>query len=59
MTASQHKVLIVGSQRVRDVSLLPSDLDRLSAMADWEWLHYTWREVSRSARMRTPTLSGN
>ena len=39
MTASQHKVLIVGSQRVRDVSLLPSDLDRLSAMADWEWLH--------------------
>ena len=39
MTASQHKVLIVGNQRVRDVSLLPSDLDRLSAMADWEWLH--------------------
>ena len=39
MTAPQHKVLIVGNQRVRDMSLLPSDLDRLSAMADWEWLH--------------------
>ena len=39
MTASQNKVLIVGNQRVRDVCLLPSDLDRLSAMADWEWLN--------------------
>ena len=39
MTASQHKVLIVCNQRTRDMSLLPSDLDRLSTMADWEWLH--------------------
>ena len=39
MTASRHKVLIVCNQRVRDESLPPSDLDRLSSMADWEWLH--------------------
>ena len=39
MTDSRHKVLIVCNQRVRDMSFLPSDLDRLSAMADWEWLH--------------------
>ncbi len=39
MTASRHKVLIVANQRVRDESLLPADLDRLSAIADWEWLH--------------------
>ena len=38
MTASRHKVLIVCNQRVRDESLLPADLDRLSTMADWEWL---------------------
>ena len=39
MTASRHKVLIVANQRVRDESLLPADLDRLSTIADWEWLH--------------------
>ena len=39
MTASRHKVLIVANQRVRDESLLPADLDRLSAIADWKWLH--------------------
>ena len=39
MTASRHKVLIVGSQRVRDMTLMPSDLNRLSAIEDWEWLH--------------------
>ena len=39
MTASRRKVLIVGNRRMRDVSLLPSDLDRLAAMAEWEWLH--------------------
>ena len=33
------KVLIVANQRVRDESLLPADLDRLSTIADWEWLH--------------------
>ena len=38
MTASRQKVLIVCNQRVRDESLLPSDLDRLSSMADWQWL---------------------
>ena len=38
MAASRHKVLIVCNQRVRDESLLPPDLDRLSSMADWEWL---------------------
>ena len=36
---SASKVLIVCNQRVRDESLLPSDLDRLSSMADWESLH--------------------
>ena len=36
---SASKVLIVCNQRVRDESLPPSDLDRLSSMADWEWLH--------------------
>ena len=39
MTASQHKVLIVCNRRAREMSLLALDLDRLSAMADWEWLH--------------------
>ena len=39
MTASRHKVLIVANQRVRDESLLPADLDRLSTIADWKWLH--------------------
>ena len=39
MTASEHKVLIVCNQRVRDMSFLPSDLVRLSEIADWEWLH--------------------
>ena len=39
MKASRHKVLIVGNQRMRDMSLLPVDLDRLSTIADWEWLH--------------------
>ncbi len=39
MTDSRHKVLIVGDQRMRDLSLLPADLDRLAALADWEWLH--------------------
>ena len=35
----RHKVLIVCNQRVRDENLPPADLDRLSSMADWEWLH--------------------
>ena len=39
MKTSRHKVLIVGNQRMRDMSLLPADLDRLSAIAGWEWLH--------------------
>ena len=39
MTDSRHKVLIVCNQRARDMSFLPSDLERLSAMAEWEWLH--------------------
>ena len=39
MAPSRHKVLIVGNQRVRDESILTADLDRLSAIADWEWLH--------------------
>ena len=32
-------MLIVCNQRVRDMSFLPSDLARLSKIADWEWLH--------------------
>ena len=39
MKTPQPKVLIVGNQRMRDLSLLPADLDRLSAIAGWEWLH--------------------
>ena len=39
MTDSRPKVLIVGDQRMRHLSLLPADLDRLAAIADWEWLH--------------------
>ena len=39
MTASSPKVLLVCNQRVRDVDLLPSDLQRLSTFATWEWLH--------------------
>ena len=38
MTGFRPKVLIVCNQGVRDASLLPADLDRLSAIADWEWL---------------------
>ena len=38
MTASRRKVLIVCNREVRDASLLPADLDRLAAIADWEWL---------------------
>ena len=38
MTASRPRVLIVCNQEVRDVSLCPGDLDRLAAIADWEWL---------------------
>ena len=36
--SSRPRVLIVCNQEVRDASLLPADLDRLSAIADWEWL---------------------
>ena len=39
MTASSPKVLIVCRKRARDVNFLPSDLERLSAMATVEWLH--------------------
>ena len=38
MTASRSRVLIVCNRSVRETSLLPADLDRLSAIADWEWL---------------------
>ena len=38
MTGSRRKVLIVCNREVRDASLLPADLDRLAAVADWEWL---------------------
>ena len=38
MTGFRPKVLIVCNQGVRDASLLPADLDRLSAIADWEWV---------------------
>ena len=47
MTASRHKVLIVANQRVRDESLLPADLDRLSTIADWKWLHLGGRCLVR------------
>ena len=38
MTGFRPKVLIVCNQGVRDASVLPEDLDRLAAIADWEWL---------------------
>ena len=38
MTGSRAKVLIVCNRGVRDASLLPEDLDRLAAIADWEWV---------------------
>ena len=58
MKTSRHKVLILGTQRMRDMSLLPVDLDRLSVIADWEWLHLEGG-VSPSARTRTPAPSGS
>ena len=38
MTVSRPRVLIVCNREVREASLLPVDLDRLAAIADWEWL---------------------
>ena len=37
MASSRPEVLIVCNREVREASLLPVDLDRLSAVADWEW----------------------
>ncbi|MDP6455381.1 MAG: hydroxyacid dehydrogenase [SAR202 cluster bacterium] len=39
MTASIPKVLLVCNQRTRDQFLAPSDLERLSTFATWDWLH--------------------
>ena len=36
--SARPRVLIVCSREVRDLSLLPEDLERLAAVADWEWL---------------------
>ena len=38
MTASRPKVLLVCNQRVRDTYMMASDLERLDAFAEWEWL---------------------
>ena len=38
MRSSRPKVLIVCSREVRDLSFLAEDLERLSAVAEWEWL---------------------
>ncbi len=38
MTSARPRVLIVCSREVRDLSLLAEDLERLKAVADWEWL---------------------
>ena len=38
MTKEHPKILLVFDQRVRDIYILPSDLDRLEVFADWEWL---------------------
>ena len=38
MASSRPEVLIVCNREVREASLLPVDLDRLSEVADWEWL---------------------
>ena len=39
MTVSIPKVLLVCRRRMRDVNFLPSDLKRLSDIAELEWLH--------------------
>jgi len=39
VTASIPRVLLVCNQRVRDVYLSPTDLQRLSSFSTWEWLH--------------------
>ena len=38
MTRPRPKVLLVCSREVRDLSFLAEDLERLSAVAEWEWL---------------------
>ena len=38
MTSARPRVLIVCSREVRELSLLAEDLERLAAVADWEWL---------------------
>lgn len=38
MARSRPRVLIVCNQEVRDLSLLAADLERLAAVAEWEWL---------------------
>ena len=38
MTRPRPKVLIVCNREVRDLSFLAEDLERLSAVAEWEWL---------------------
>ena len=38
MASSRPKVLIVCNREVHDVSFLAEDLERLSAVAEWEWL---------------------
>ena len=38
MTSARPRVLIVCSREVHDVSFLAEDLERLSAVAEWEWL---------------------
>ena len=37
MTESRPRVLIVCNQEVHELSLLAEDLERLAAVADWEW----------------------
>ena len=38
MTSARPRVLIVCSREVRELSLLPEDVERLEAVAEWEWL---------------------
>ena len=45
MARSRPKVLIVCNREVRDLSFLAEDLERLSGVAEWEWLELAGGEA--------------
>ena len=54
MTRPRPKVLLVCSREVRDLSFLAEDLERLSAVAAWEWLEL---ETPESAPRRSASAA--